>query len=85
MDPKIKSKSTTEFIELEVTASNSGRDSLDGGNNEVTSSSMNRAKWLACLALAMSYTTAIQQQMSTASVVKHIDAALGTKKPQATT
>ena len=40
-------------------------------------SSMNTTKWLACAALALSYSTAIQQHACTASIVKHIDAALG--------
>jgi hypothetical protein len=40
--------------------------------------SMNATKWMACIALCLSYTTAIQQHSCTATIVKHIDIALGT-------
>jgi hypothetical protein len=39
--------------------------------------SMNKTKWIACIALCVCYTTAFQQHMCTSSIVKHIDAALG--------
>ena len=38
---------------------------------------MTKAKWLACIALSLSYTTAFQQNACTAAIVKHIDAELG--------
>lgn len=38
---------------------------------------MTRVKWLACIALSLSYTTAFQQNACTAAIVKHIDAELG--------
>jgi hypothetical protein len=38
---------------------------------------MNKTKWLACIALGFSYTTAFQQNSCTAAIVKHIDAELG--------
>jgi len=41
---------------------------------------MTRAKWLACAALCISYTTAFQQNACTAAIVKHIDAELGKNK-----
>ncbi len=41
-------------------------------------SRMSFAKWMACIALGLSYTTAIQQHSCTATIVKHIDIALGT-------
>ncbi len=40
---------------------------------------MTKAKWLACAALCISYTTAFQQNACTAAIVKHIDAELGKK------
>jgi MFS family permease len=40
-------------------------------------SRMNVTKWMACIALGLSYTTAIQQHSCTATIVKHIDIALG--------
>jgi hypothetical protein len=41
------------------------------------SSHMTKAKWLACIALGFSYTTAFQQNACTAAIVKHIDSELG--------
>lgn len=38
---------------------------------------MNRAKWLACIAMCLSYTTAYQQNACTAAIVNHINAELG--------
>jgi hypothetical protein len=40
-------------------------------------SNMTKAKWLACIALGFSYTTAFQQNACTAAIVKHIDTELG--------
>jgi hypothetical protein len=42
-----------------------------------TEGRMNLTKWLACIGLGLSYSTAIQQHACTATIVKHIDAALG--------
>jgi hypothetical protein len=39
---------------------------------------MTKAKWLACLALGISYTTAFQQGATVGAIVKSIDEALGT-------
>jgi hypothetical protein len=44
---------------------------------EEPQSSMTTTMWLACAALCVCYTTALQQHMCTSSIVKHIDAALG--------
>src|ERR1700735_3839347 len=44
----------------------------DGGE-----SGMTKAKWLACLALGLSYTTAFQQGACLGAIVKSIDEALG--------
>lgn len=38
---------------------------------------MTRAKWLACLALGLGYTTTFQQIACTATIIKHIDDELG--------
>jgi hypothetical protein len=40
-------------------------------------SGMTRAKWLACFALGLSYTTAFQQGACLSAIVKSIDEALG--------
>ena len=53
----------------------------DGASEEIElpaehHSVMNLQIWLACIALGLSYTTAIQQHSCTASIVKHIDIAL---------
>jgi hypothetical protein len=44
---------------------------------QVVDNRMNLTKWMACVALGLSYTTAIQQHSCTATIVKHIDIALG--------
>ena len=38
---------------------------------------MTKAKWLACIALCISYSTAFQQNAVTAAIAKHIDDELG--------
>lgn len=38
---------------------------------------MTKAKWLACIAMCLSYTTAYQQNACTAAIVNHINAELG--------
>jgi len=40
-------------------------------------SRMTRAKWLACIALGFGYTTAFQQHACTATIMRHINIALG--------
>jgi len=42
-----------------------------------TEGHMTKEKWLACIALGLSYTTAFQQNACTAAIVKHIDEELG--------
>jgi hypothetical protein len=70
-------KGSVELIELEI-KDNSTTDDASNSNDSVPESArMSKATWLAAVALGMSLTTAIQQQASTASIVKHIDAALG--------
>jgi hypothetical protein len=44
---------------------------------EPAETSMNKAKWLACIALCLAYTTAYQQNACTAAILKHIDEELG--------
>ncbi|GAB7358595.1 hypothetical protein MBLNU230_g2655t1 [Neophaeotheca triangularis] len=43
----------------------------------VDDGSMNKTKWLACVALCLSYTTAYQQNACTAAIVNHINAEIG--------
>jgi hypothetical protein len=50
----------------------------DVSPQEQPDSSMNKAKWLACIALCLAYTTAYQQNACTAAILKQIDEALGT-------
>jgi hypothetical protein len=42
-----------------------------------TETRMNKAKWLACVALCLAYTTAYQQNSCTSAILKHIDEKLG--------
>jgi hypothetical protein len=49
----------------------------DSAPLERAETSMNRAKWLACIALCLAYTTAYQQNACTAAILKHIDEELG--------
>ena len=68
-----------KFVDVEMKEIVTSDDSSQVIEEEVgpKESSMNTTKWLACAALALSYSTAIQQHACTASIVKHIDAALG--------
>lgn len=56
-------------------AISSGR-SMDGNDGE-GETHMTKAKWLACFALGLSYTTSFQQGACLGSIVKSIDEALG--------
>jgi len=51
-----------------------GRESVSTGDGEAR---MTTAKWLACVALALAYTTAFQQGSLLGSIVKSIDEDLG--------
>jgi hypothetical protein len=73
-------KATVELIELEITDDSVTDDASNNIDAEPESTRMSKATWLAAVALGMSLTTAIQQQASTASIVKHIDAALGKER-----
>lgn len=55
-------------------------DDSDSGEKRITrvETRMTKAKWLACIALCISYTTAFQQNAVTAAIAKHIDDELGT-------
>jgi hypothetical protein len=44
---------------------------------------MTKAKWLACIALGISYTTAFQQGATVGAIIKSIDEALGTMRAPA--
>lgn len=41
---------------------------------------MTKAKWLACISLCISYSTAFQQNAVTAAIAKHIDDELGRRQ-----
>jgi hypothetical protein len=41
---------------------------------------MTKAKWLACIALGISYTTAFQQGATVGAIIKSIDEALGARR-----
>jgi hypothetical protein len=49
----------------------------DGAPVPKQETSMNKAKWLACVALCLAYTTAYQQNSCTSAILKHIDEKLG--------
>jgi hypothetical protein len=75
-----ETKGTVELIELEIKDESITDDASNNTDAEPESTRMSKATWLAAIALGMSLTTAIQQQASTASIVKHIDAALGKER-----
>jgi hypothetical protein len=60
--------------EVEVIDNTTGR-----GDSPLRKSlpTMNKEKWLACVALCLSYTTAYQQNACTSAILKHIDEKLG--------
>jgi hypothetical protein len=67
-------------IELSETHTGPGPADIDLQSEDdfnAADSRMSFAKWMACFALGLSYTTAIQQHSCTATIVKHIDIALG--------
>ncbi|TLD18252.1 Neutral ceramidase B [Venturia nashicola] len=77
-------KDHVDIVDIELKEAEMNRNSLGRGDsfeaeieNGEQESSMNRTKWLACIALGLSYSTALQQHACTATIVKHIDAALG--------
>jgi hypothetical protein len=61
-------------VEVKNTVSMPDIDADDEGE-----SGMTRAKWLACFALGLSYTTAFQQGACLGAIVKSIDEALGVR------
>jgi hypothetical protein len=71
------SRSDTAKIESggEINGRSDETISNDQGDGEAR---MTKAKWLACFALALSYTTAFQQGACLSAIVKSIDEALGT-------
>jgi len=70
-----------EKNEKEVTVvpapSNDASDTLSTSSAESGPTRMTRAKWLACIALGLGYTTTFQQLACTGSIIRHIDAELG--------
>jgi hypothetical protein len=83
MAAPVEKKQAMEEVELEespekphIVQTNRSSDS-DIAPLERTDTSMNKAKWLACIALCLAYTTAYQQNACTAAILKHIDEELG--------
>lgn len=54
------------------TVTTSEEDQHVESGNLVEDGSMTKTKWLACIALCLSYTTAYQQNACTAAIVNHI-------------
>jgi hypothetical protein len=52
-------------------------DVVETNSHEQGEAHMTKAKWLACFALGLSYTTAFQQGACLGAIVKSIDEALG--------
>jgi hypothetical protein len=73
-----KNWTKTEHVE-ELEATETKTDSDREGEKEVArvETTMNKTKWLACIALCISYSTAFQQNAVTAAIAKHIDDELG--------
>jgi hypothetical protein len=80
--PVVKNE-VLEEVELEDSREKTKAVQTDGSSDsnsaplERTETSMNKAKWLACIALCLAYTTAYQQNACTAAILKHIDEELG--------
>ena len=62
---------------MEMVSSKTSDEGLSGGSITEESTEMTRAKWLALIALGLSYTTAFQQGACIGAIVKSIDEALG--------
>jgi hypothetical protein len=65
-----EAQSKDEVVNLSVA------DSTDD-DQEQGPTRMTKAKWLACLALGLGYTTAFQQLACTGTILRHIDEELG--------
>lgn len=66
-----------ELVEKNMVQSIDDASSGDEATLQRTDTSMNKAKWLACVALCLAYTTAYQQNACTSAILKHIDEKLG--------
>jgi hypothetical protein len=70
-----------EINHLEEKISETSSKALDSSEDKVNNGAgeqrMTRAKWLACIALAVSYTTSFQQAACLGAIIKSIDEALG--------
>jgi len=56
--------------------------SSDEVGSRGTEPTMNKAKWLACIALCLAYTTAYQQNACTSAILKQIDEKLGKSRAE---
>jgi hypothetical protein len=70
---------TTPQKEMDLAGSEDAPPSKE--DEEFIEPRMTKAKWLACIALGISYTTAFQQGATVGAIVKSIDEALGTQQP----
>lgn len=70
-----------DFEHLEVVKSSTADNGSDSEHDEkpppAVETRMTKAKWLACISLCISYSTAFQQNAVTAAIAKHIDDELG--------
>jgi hypothetical protein len=64
----------------EVATSDEAEPSSSTDEEEYIEPRMTKAKWLACIALGISYTTAFQQGATVGAIVKSIDEALGARR-----
>jgi hypothetical protein len=74
-------KSGAQDMELHKKAIVENIDDVSSGGEvalQRAETTMNKAKWLACVALCLAYTTAYQQNACTSAILKHIDEKLGT-------
>jgi hypothetical protein len=68
--------------EIDIALHPSNRPSMAQDENaeiapKSTETGMTKAKWLACIALCLSYTTSYQQNACTSAILKQIDEKLG--------
>ena len=73
-------KSGVEEVELHEKTTVENIDDISSSDEvtiQRTEPTMNKAKWLACVALCLAYTTAYQQNACTSAILKHIDEKLG--------
>jgi hypothetical protein len=81
MPAPIEPKSEPEGVVLNEKPTTQNVDNVSSSSvvtQQNSGTTMNKAKWLACLALCLAYTTAVQQNACTSAILKQIDEKLGT-------